>query len=405
MACHHGHDPIQCIIPPYMVDAIKDSGDTELIASVEELAKISEELRAKRTETTIDGAMAFLMAEVSAEAAEGGLQRKVYNAENSMELQKSLARKEGDPPHADAAVNEAFDGAGDTYQLFKEAYGRDSLDGKGLPLISSVHVRRDFNNAFWNGQQMAYGDGDGRIFTRFTQALTVIGHELSHGLVQFSGGLNYVYQSGALNEHIADVFGCLTEQFKKKQTVDQAEWLVGKEILAPNIKGQALRSMKAPGEAYNDPVLGKDPQPRNMQQFVKTSRDNGGVHINSGIPNHAFYLIATKLGGHAWEKAGKIWYETLQRLQDPDSTFVKFASLSLEVAGDLYGAESAEKKAVLHGWVGVGLLKEDGSPTDIANDTITNPPSGLPSAAEANTPGTTPPARGFWAGVKRIFGW
>lgn len=405
MVCRHGHghDPIQCIIPPYMVDAIKASGDTELIASVEELAKISEEVRLERDSTTLALAMAFFSAELDVQAE--GLQRKVYNAEYSTELQKALARGEGDPAHADAAVNEAYDGAGDTYQLLKEVYGRDSLDGKGMPLISSVHVRRNFNNAFWNGKQMAYGDGDGKIFTRFTQALTVIGHELSHGMVQFSGGLNYVYQSGALNEHLADVFGCLTEQFKKKQTAAQAHWLVGKEILAPNIKGQALRSMKAPGEAYNDPLLGKDPQPGHMSHFVKTSRDNGGVHINSGIPNRAFYLAATQIGGHAWEKAGKIWYETLQRLQDPDATFLKFAQLSLEAASSLYGADSSERKAVLEAWVSVGLLNKDGSPTDAANDINNNPPAGLPTAAEANTPGTTPPETGFWAGVKRLFGW
>jgi Zn-dependent metalloprotease len=391
-----------------MVDAIKTTGDSELIAQLDELEAISESLRTTREATDpsmVFGLLsAFFVGDFEAEST-GGLRRKVFDAEYTQELQKKLARQEGDPPHADPAVNEAYDGAGDTYTLLREVYGRDSLDGQGLPLVSSVHVRRSFNNAFWNGSQMAYGDGDGKLFTRFTQALTVIGHELAHGLVQFSGGLRYVNQSGALNEHIADVFGCLTEQFKKKERAEEASWLVGKEILAPTIKGQALRSMKDPGQAYHDPLLGKDPQPDHMTRFVRTTRDNGGVHINSGIPNRAFYLISKTLGGYAWEKAGKIWYEALQKLQDPDATFAKWSMLTVETAAALYGEDSAEKKDVLQGWQGVGVLGEDGKPTPIALETASQPsfhgeaPKLLSSQAE------TAESTGFWASVKRFFGW
>lgn len=419
MKCCHRHSPIQCIIPPHMVDALRDSGDADIIAFLEELEFVSSELRELRDQTSPAGALGFMGEILSADelsaANKPGLTRHVYSAENSSDLQQKLMRSEGQDPHEDPVVNEAYDGAGDTYELFHKVYKRDSLDNAGMPLISSVHVRRKFNNAFWNGRQMAYGDGDGKIFIRFTLALSVIGHELTHGLVQFSGGLNYVYQSGALNEHIADVFGCLTEQYKKKLSASEADWLVGKEILAPGINGKALRSMKEPGEAYNDPLLGKDPQPRHMDKFVRTTRDNGGVHINSGIPNHAFYKIATSLGGNAWEKPGKIWYESLQQLKDPDATFAKWATLTTKVAGDLFGAGSAEQKAVEQGWKDVGVFDKEGKPSPALLESINNPPQGLPSAAQANTDGTRPPAtalattqRGFlsrlWRGFWGLFG-
>src|SRR4029079_944922 len=135
---------------------------------------------------------------------------------------------------------------------------------------------------------------------------------LTHGVTQDEAQLVYSNQSGALNESLSDVFGSLIKQFSLNQTADQADWLIGAGLLTKQVNGVALRSMKAPGTAYNDPVLGKDPQPAHMKDYVNTISDNGGVHINSGIPNHAFYLIATQIGGNAWEKAGQIWYLTLR---------------------------------------------------------------------------------------------
>jgi Zn-dependent metalloprotease len=135
-----------------------------------------------------------------------------------------------------------------------------------MTLVSSVHVRRRFNNAFWNGQQMAYGDGDGMLILPSTRSLSVIGHELSHGVVQFSGGLIYQDQSGALNEHCADVFGALVVQRQLNQLSAEASWLVGDNIFAEGVTGEALRSLRAPGTAYDDDLLGKDPQPFHMSE-------------------------------------------------------------------------------------------------------------------------------------------
>jgi Zn-dependent metalloprotease len=255
----------------------------------------------------------------------------------------------------DAAVDEAYDGLGKTYDLFCQEFDRDSLDGLGMPLVATVHFGRDYDNAFWNGTQMVFGDGDGLLFNRFTIAVDVIGHELTHGVTQFESNLVYRGQSGALNEHLSDVFGSLVKQYPNK-TADQADWLIGAGLFTNNIKGEALRSMKEPGTAYDDPVLGKDPQPAHMSDYVRGPEDNRGVHINSGIPNRAFYLAATKIGGFAWEKAGVIWYEAMTSpTLRPRARFIHFAELTVSVAAELFGPNSVEEIAVAEAWSEVGL--------------------------------------------------
>ncbi len=264
-------------------------------------------------------------------------------------------RADGDPASSDAAVNEAFDGAGQTYDFYKTVLKRNSVDDKGMTLVSSVHYSVGFDNAFWNGGQMVYGDGSGRIFQvgGLTKALDVIGHELTHGVTQFTAGLVYSKQSGALNESMSDVFGSLVKQYHLKQTAAKADWLIGAGTLVPQL-GKALRSMKKPGSAYSG-----DRQPGHMDDYVDLpddgdpKNDSGGVHINSGIPNHAFYLAAKKLGGHAWEKAGPIWYATLTEHLQSDSQFQDAAEATVEVAGKMFGA--AEVTAVKGAWKAVGI--------------------------------------------------
>jgi Zn-dependent metalloprotease len=254
------------------------------------------------------------------------------------------------------AVDEAYDGLGATYQLFWDIYDRDSIDDEGLPLDGVVHYGVEYDNAFWDGQRMVFGDGDGELFNRFTIALDVIGHELTHGVTEDEAGLGYLGQSGALNESISDVFGSLVKQHRRQQKAEDADWLIGAGLLATDVQGVALRSMKAPGTAYDDDLLGKDPQPAHMDGYVTTTADNGGVHINSGIPNHAFYMAATALGGYAWERAGRIWYETLRdpRLRST-ARFRTFARATVRNAGRLYGDTSEETEAVKAGWHKVGV--------------------------------------------------
>jgi Zn-dependent metalloprotease len=174
-------------------------------------------------------------------------------------------------------------------------------------------------------------------------------------VTQYEANLDYLNQTGALNESISDVFGSLVKQYQLKQTADQADWIIGAGLFSPNVKGVGIRSMKAPGSAYDDPVLGKDPQPMHMDHYVTTTNDNGGVHINSGIPNHAFYVIAREIGGYAWEKAGAIWYKALTEKLKSNSNFTDAANLTYQAAADLYGSGSLEQKAVQSGWAAVGI--------------------------------------------------
>lgn len=205
---------------------------------------------------------------------------------------------------------------------------------------------------------MVFGDGDGIIFTDFTGSLDVIAHELTHGVTERTAGLEYHNQSGALNESVSDVFGSLVKQWTNKQTAEQADWLIGAEIFTPAIKGDALRSLKAPGTAYDNEDMGHDPQPSHMDDFVQMpdteEGDFGGVHINSGIPNKAFHGTAMGIGGNAWEAPGLIWYEAL-KASDNTTEFQDFADTTFAKAGQFFGAGSREQKAVADAWAEVGL--------------------------------------------------
>lgn len=287
--------------------------------------------------------------------------RRVHDAGFTTVLPGRLVRGEDDPESPDVSVNEAFAGLGATWEVLERVYGRDSLDGQGLPLVATVHYGRDYDNAFWDGRQMVFGDGDGVYFHRFTGSVDVIAHELAHGLTQYTAGLTYVGQPGALNESASDVWGAIVRQWVRDETVDQADWLIGAELFTDRVQGVALRSMAAPGTAYDDPALGRDPQPGHMDDYVDlphdADNDNGGVHINSGIPNKAFHLFATALGGRVWERAGQVWFDTMatRGFIPRDVDFVTFAAATVRAAEDRYGVGSDVDEALRAAWAGVGL--------------------------------------------------
>jgi Zn-dependent metalloprotease len=282
-------------------------------------------------------------------------ERTICDAQHAERLPGVVVRREGGSALEDLTVNRAYDGLGATFALFFEVYQRRSIDGAGLPLDATVHYGCDYDNAFWNGERMVFGDGDGVIFNDFTVSVDIIGHELTHGVTQYSADLDYQGQSGALNESMSDVFGSLVKQYSLQQTAAKADWLIGAGLLAEGVRGVALRSMKAPGTAYDDPRLGKDPQPASMDDYVRTRSDNGGVHINSGIPNHAFYLVAEVLGGYAWERAGQIWYDTLtSETLRPETDFAAFAAATLAAAKARFGT-GPETDAVSKAWAQVGV--------------------------------------------------
>ncbi|MEK0084249.1 M4 family metallopeptidase [Benzoatithermus flavus] len=344
-----------CILPPYLLRAIVQNG------SPTQRAAASMTLASDATFRQLRATLATQMPPAQRRRRALGLapvkQRTVYTADHQEILPGTVVRAEGAPATGDPATDEAYDGLGHTWDFYQEVFGRNSIDDEGMPLNATVHYGQNYDNAFWNGRQMVFGDGDGELFNRFTIALDVIGHELAHGVTEDEAQLVYMFQPGALNEHLSDVFGSLVRQRVLGQTAAAADWLIGAGLLSSKVQGVALRSMKAPGTAYDDPVLGKDPQPADMSGFVDTWQDNGGVHINSGIPNRAFYLAATAIGGHAWEKAGRIWYETLRDSRlTTEPKFADFARLTTDVAGRLYGAGSAEQQAVGDAWAQVGVV-------------------------------------------------
>lgn len=282
--------------------------------------------------------------------------RRISDAQGSESLPGRLVRREGQPETGDTAVDEAYDGLGHTFEMFARVFSRDSIDDAGMPLEASVHFGEHYDNAFWNGERMVFGDGDGEIFKGFTTSLSVIGHELAHGVTERTAQLRYQGQSGALNEHVSDVFGALVEQYTLGQDAESATWLIGEGVFTDAVEGRAIRSMKEPGTAYDDDILGRDPQPDHFDRFIHTDEDNGGVHLNSGIPNRAFALAAIELGGFSWEHAGRIWYEVLTsgRLR-PASDFREFATEIVRAANERYGSTSREARAIAAGWAEVGL--------------------------------------------------
>ena len=346
---------IHCILPPYLLRSIAQNGSPSQRVKALRTVATDSTFRALRFAGGRSATTAPIARRVPAMVVESQRQRTVYDLKGEEAFPGALVRSEGQGPCGDTAADEAYEGLGATYDFFWQVLGRNSVDGDGMPLQAFVHYGRDYDNAFWDGKRMVFGDGDGELFNRFTLALDVIAHELTHGVTEDEGPLWYFREAGALNESMSDVFGSLVRQHVLGQDVRQADWLIGAGLFTKDVQGKALRSMKEPGSAFDDDVLGKDPQPGHMRDYVRTWEDNGGVHINSGIPNHAFYLVATRLGGFAWEKAGRIWYEAIRDPRIvPDITFVDFARITIMAATRLYGT-GAESEAVQAGWEEVGI--------------------------------------------------
>ena len=351
MAHRHGYSQRTCvfgIIPPYVLESIARAGTEAQRALALQTLALDARIRSQRmmrSQVTSRGAQS---------AGPARKNRLIYTAANGTTLPGTLIRSEGRGASGDVAADEAYDGFGATFDLYWDIYGRNSIDDNGMDLIGTVHYGDHYDNAFWDGTQMVFGDGDGTIFNRFTIAVDIMGHELTHGVTAATAALEYHDQPGALNESISDIFGSLVKQRSLGQTAAQADWLIGAGLWAPGINGVGLRSMKAPGTAYDDPLIGNDPQPDHMSRYVNTSSDQGGVHTNSGIPNKAFCLTAIAIGSNSWEMAGNIWYRTLldSRLSVA-AQFQNFADLTADNANRMYGATVGA--AVVQAWRDVGI--------------------------------------------------
>ncbi|NYG54783.1 protealysin inhibitor emfourin [Nocardioides perillae] len=257
----------------------------------------------------------------------------VHDAGGLEQLPGTPVRAAGQPATGDPAVDEAAAGIEATLRFFAEVHDRASYDGAGAPAVVTVHFGRDYANAFWDGTQLVFGDGDGEVFERFTKPLDVMAHEFGHALTQATAGLVYEGQPGALNESVSDVVAACVKQWLAGESAADADWLVGEGLFRPGVQARALRDMAAPGTAYDDPRLGRDPQVGHLDDFVVTTDDNGGVHLNSGIPNRAFVLAARAVGGRTWEGAGAVWHAALLSGDlGPRTDFAGFAAATVSAA-------------------------------------------------------------------------
>lgn len=278
---------------------------------------------------------------------------------------------------AEKAEVSAHYNAAVVYDFYKNVFARNSIDGNGMSIISTAHYDNDYNNAYWDGTQMVYGDGDGSEFTYLSGDLGVVGHELTHGVTQYTANLDYSDQSGALNESMSDVFGVLVKTYDKYNvknggawTFNDSDWVIGEAVYTPGVSGDALRSLA-------DPTLYD--QPDNMSGYVNTSSDDGGVHTNSGITNKAAYLVAKAIGN---AETAKIYYRALTTYLTASSDFVAAKNAVVNAATDLYGASSTEVTAANTAFAAVGIGGSTGG-TDLYE------PNDSMSQAYPITSGTT----------------
>jgi Zn-dependent metalloprotease len=323
-------------VPPHVIDHIarvtgKQSADP---SAAQRTSVVSKQFRDQRRREALD-----LQALTGPQP--GKSDRQIFDCQGQWALDVSFVRGEGDPPVVLKSANLAYDNAGATRDFYADVLTRRSYDNLGSAIVVNVNFGQDFNNALWYAHRIVLGTGDEVVFTDFSKSPDVFGHELTHGVVEFTANLDYYSQSGALNESFADVFGSLVEQRLRGEDAGTANWLVGDEIMAEDLYGEALRSMAHPGTAYDNPIMGKDPQPAHMKDYYAGPLDNQGVHINSGIPNRAFYLTALEIGTDA---AGLIWYAGLQNLW-PTANFLDAAGVLAAQARILARDEMVDRNA------------------------------------------------------------
>jgi Zn-dependent metalloprotease len=355
--CKNHFTPIHCIIPPYMLEKLMESGNKKVADLAMNSNFRSYRFRNDRIyfqnaslrEKTFFGMITKQVGKVT-------MQMEVYDCKQKTDLAGAtmLWDTKNNQKITSVAGKNVIKGGKASWDFYWQLFGRNSIDNKGLLIKQYVHYDKGMDNAYWDGRRMVYGDGDGTVFTSFTSDIDVIGHELTHGVMENEANLNYENQAGALNESFSDVFGIMIKQRANNQDVKKSNWLIGERVMiGPKY---ALRSMKAPGTAYlNHPELGDDPQPATMDKYQDlpdtSSGDWGGVHINSGIPNFAFYVAAFNMGGYSWDKAGRIWYAVMtENNLAQDAKFEDVKNLSIFHAEKIFGVNSSELKAVKQGW-------------------------------------------------------
>jgi Zn-dependent metalloprotease len=349
--CNNHRNPVQCILPPYIVDKMKDKKKVPLSESLDNELRNFRFRSDRKFFSALPKAQARALAITDVKAKKPKAIIELYNVAKEYSLPGKRMKAAAIARDKDAKNVNA--GAKYTWDFYYNIFKRNSIDGAGMALVNSVHYGKKYNNAMWNGRQMVFGDGDRKVFGSFTLDIDIIAHELAHGVTQYAANLDYEFQPGALNESFSDVFGIMIKQFALKLDVDQSNWLIGENIMLG--KQYALRSMAAPGTAFrNHPQWGNDPQPATMDRFLKLPNtqdgDWGGVHFNSGIPNFAFYTAAKEVGGFAWQTVGKVWYAALTQSLKNNSDFAAAKKATILHAQKIFGKNSDVHKAVIKGW-------------------------------------------------------
>ena len=355
--CKNHLNPINCIIPPYMLAKLMESGNKKIADMAVNTNFRSYRFRNDRiffqNASLRDKKILGL---ITKQTGKEIMRMEVYDCKQKTDLAGAtlLWDTKNNQKITSLAGKNVIKGGKASWDFYWQLFGRNSIDNKGLLIKQYIHYDKGMDNAYWDGRRMVYGDGDGTVFTSFTSDIDVIGHELTHGVTENEANLNYENQAGALNESFSDIFGIMIKQRFNNQDVKKSNWLIGEKVMiGPKY---ALRSLKAPGTAYiNHPELGSDPQPATMDKYQSLpdteSGDFGGVHINSGIPNFAFYVTAFNMGGYAWEKAGRIWYAVLTDVSlVQDARFTDVKNLTIVHAEKTFGINSLEVKAVKQGW-------------------------------------------------------
>ena len=340
-------DEVQGVIPPYILIELtnRNPGNQSYAHTLEEMQKAHKPGYQPRS-PHIRGS--------------SNSTREVYDAKGQ-ELEPGdhgvKARFEGDRATGDTEIDRVYDYTGNVRDFYKQEFGRNSIDDNGMKFVSRVNYGQNFQNAYWDGQEMTYGRPDASSPFKTFVLQDVTAHEITHGITQFEVGLGDSGQAGALNESFSDVFGQLVSQWSHHQKARDAHWVVGEGAWKSSIHGRGLRDMLHPGTAYDDPLVGKDPQPADMAHYMYTEKDNGGVHINCGIPNRAFAEFATSLGGNAWDEAGHIWYRAMQKAGG-NPNFSSFANATVNAASELGYQNDLPK--LQHAWKDVGVKPASG---------------------------------------------
>ena len=337
------------IIPKDVLDRF--SGDKKLSAELRkasaDTSRVSTELRKLRTQA---GALTTASRSLGAHLVDLAASPKVsvYDCKHSQTLPGTPITN----PKAskDATIKRTFSETTQVAQFYKKVFNRNSIDDAGMTMMSSVHFGVNFNNAMWNGSQMLYGDGDGKLFVDFTKGNDVIGHELTHGVTQNSLQLAYQNDAGGLNESVSDCFGSMFRQWQANQDAAAADWLIGKDIMGPTAQARGFTCLRNMANPADTKALA--PQPTKYSQITPGM----DPHYSSGPPNLAFCVACKTIGGRSWETIGQVWYGVLTGSgAHPNMTMPEFAARTRQVAAQKFGANPKVAAAVDTGWKQVGL--------------------------------------------------